>query len=72
MSKRAEKARDLDEVDGARSPKTTQGEEVRDLMEVGQEVVTGMRLRAICREPQGTIWRAAPVQTIRLRRLWCN
>jgi WD40 repeat protein len=35
------------------------GEEVREFMEVGQEVVPGMRMRCMCRGHTGTIGRIA-------------
>jgi hypothetical protein len=51
---------DLDSADGVRSSKATQrGEPAGDFMEVGKEVVPGMRLRCICRGHQGTIGRIA-------------
>ena len=50
----------LDSADAERSSKATpRGEPAGDFMEVGKDVVSGMRLRCICRGHQGTIaWSA--------------
>ncbi len=49
----------MDEADGVRSSKSTQREEPADFMEIGEEVVPGMRLRCICRGHTDTIGRIA-------------
>lgn len=49
-----------DKAEGVRSSKKAKrAEPARDFMEVGQEVVPGMRLRCICRGHTGTIGRIA-------------
>ena len=50
---------DVDSADGVRSSKKPQREEPKDFMEIGKEVVPGMRLRCICRGHTGTIGRIA-------------
>ena len=58
--KKSTRMADVDSADGVRSSKNSQREEpAGDFMEVGKEVVPGMRLRCICRGHQGTIGRIA-------------
>ena len=50
----------MDSAERARSSTAKRsGEPAREFMEVGQEVVPGMRLRCICRGHTGTIGRIA-------------
>ncbi len=58
--KKSTRRADVDSADGVRSSKKTPRDEpAGDFMEVGKEVVPGMRLRCICRGHEGTIGRIA-------------